>query len=58
MSKRLSKKKRWKYIEDELKNKYSIMKEKQLTESYKQKYIVKENQLIYFLKIKIFEYGF
>ena len=31
-------------------NKYSIMKEKQLTESYKQKYIVKENQLIYFLK--------
>ena len=31
-------------------NNYSIMKEKQLTESYKQKYIIKENQLIYFLK--------
>ena len=31
-------------------NSYSIMKEKQLTEIYKQKYIIKENQLIYFLK--------
>jgi len=31
-------------------NKFSKIKEKQLTELYKQKYIVKENQLIYFLK--------
>ena len=31
-------------------NKRSKMNEKQLTELYKQKYIVKENQLIYFLK--------
>ena len=31
-------------------NKFSRIKEKQLTELYKQKYIVKENQLIYFLK--------
>ena len=31
-------------------NNYSIMKEKQLTETYKQKYIIKENQLIYFVK--------
>ena len=31
-------------------NIFSKIKEKQLTELYKQKYIVKENQLIYFLK--------